>query len=684
LETVAQASIHEPAIIENASTTSFGELVARSKLLCAGFEDTGLQAGDRIAVILSNNAMFAISAFAIWKFGGILAPFDVRLLEDELVKYISDCDARAIITTQRMSRTVELIQRRVEGVEHAWLWPPDGGELRYLGPPTPARSKRPSSCLNSAQPAVTLYSTGSTGFPKRVTREHWQVVEEVECVSRVMGLSESDRILGAVPFFHSYGLVSALLCGLLSGARVYAVDDFFPKDIASLIEREKITGFPGVPFMYQLLADAGTAANFGSLRYALSAGAPLSPSTAEKFASKYGIRIRQHYGTTETGFLSVEPEHNEESTDMSVGFPIPGVSIEILDSALNVIRDGEQGSVAIVSRYAASGYDRVELNTESSFRGGRFFPGDLGRLTHDGRLILTGRQRGFINVAGNKVDPSEVEAVLKQLPVVTEAIVLGLPDGAAGEKIKAVLVTKGPCTRNDVYVHCSAKLAEFKRPRVIEFRKELPKSPSGKVLRKYLIEEEQSRPLGYAFDPRTGFRPAGDSSSPDPITTTLTTLSPFLRVLLVTDGTVTKSLEAFFWEPIDIALLLHVEDRSDRDCPDLKIQVGDRASRRRVILRGRFTGSAYAFAETLIASDAFPLTFRRMLVEGEMGVGDLLREGRIETYRELVALERPVAGQWAGFLAVDTSARVALRRYNICHNGRAVIQITEVFPEDRF
>ncbi len=688
LEAVAQRSPQEIAIVDNNVSISFSELVSRSGSLCVMLEQAGLQPGDRVAVILPNSLAFAISAFAIWKLGAILVPLHVQLLEEELLRYVSDCGVRAIITPQRMKATVELIQGKIATAEYAWLWPPDGSELPYLGneahqPPT-RTTDYANADLGIDRPGITQYSTGSTGFSKRVTRSHRQLLGEVECVARLMDLGVHDRVLGAAPFFHSYGLVNGLLCGVMSGSRVHAVNDFFPKDITSLIERERITGFPGVPFMYELLADLGRAANFQSLRYALSAGAPLSQSTAEKFRSKYGVPIRQLYGTTETGVASVEPEPTDEATEPSVGNPIPGVSIQILDDVHRVVADGEQGNVAIPSPFAASAYDGPETKAESSFKEGVFFPGDLGRLCSSGQLVLCGRRRGFINVAGNKVDPEEVEAVLKQLPAVSEAIVVGVPDGAAGEKVKAVLVATAPCTHSDVYAHCKTRLAEFKRPRSIEFRKELPRSPVGKILRKYLLDDDQERRPGYVFDPRSGFKPAAAAASNDSVTASLATLSPVLRALLVTDGTITKTLEAFFWEPIDVELLLHVEAGSDRDYPEMAVQAKDPVLRRRVVLRGRFTGSAYAFAETLIASDAFPPDFQRMLIEGRKGVGELLREWRLETYRELMAVEHTEAGQWAGYLGLKTTARVTLRRYNICHKGRAAIQITEVFPEDRF
>jgi chorismate-pyruvate lyase len=506
---------------------------------------------------------------------------------------------------------------------------------------------------------------------------------EVESVCQVMKLGPGDRILGVSPFFHSYGIITGFLCPILSGAQTYTINDFFPKDVAALIKRERITGFPGVPFMYQQLADLSKDADLSSLRYAISAGAPLPPETAATFRSRFGLPIRQHYGTTETGSVSVEPDDPSEQQEMSVGLPFPGVRIQIVDESSHPIEPGEIGNVAISSAFAASEYESPSAPGDSAFRDNLFLPGDLGRINLLGRLVLCGRRRGFINVAGNKVDPAEVEAVLKQIPAVTEAVVLGLPDGAAGEKIKAALVTAEPCSRNEVYAHCSAALADFKRPRIIEFRKELPRSPLGKILRKYLLDEQADEPR-YVFDPRTGFRQATIALSEDPVSSSLATLSPVLRSLLVTDGTITKILEAFFWEPIDIDILKHTEDAAEIDDVEFGIRAGDSILRRRVILRGRFTASSYVFAETVIASEAFSPDFRRLLLEGRKGIGELLRDQQLETYRELVGVERAEAGLWAGYLGIESTAPVAVRQYSIRHNGRSAVKILEVFPEHRF
>lgn len=487
LERITARDPGKIAVVEGNARSTYRQILDRIGTLSTTLVQQGIKPGEYVAVILPNSSDFVVAAFAIWRCGAVLVPLHVRFQEDEIIRYVTDCSVRAIISHSRFGALVQTIQTRQPGVEHAWLFPAGSGDCQYVGhgPASVANTSVPQ--VEADWPALSQYSTGSTGFSKRITRTHRQLVEEFDTVSKHLQISSADRILGVAPFFHSYGLSNVVLSSLLSGATLYAVSDFFPKDVIKLIETERLTGFPGVPFMYQLLADQRGGGDLSSLRYALAAGAPLPAVTTQNFFSLYQVGIRQLYGSTETGVISIEPAAATAGQDPTVGFPIPGVTVRITDESAQAVPAGTEGQVAVISRYAASRYENLSTKSESYFSEGVFYPGDLGRMEADDRLILSGRKRQFINVAGNKVDPTEIENVLREFPAITEVVVLGVPDGAASEKIKAVIVAREGCTRTDVIAHCK-RLAEFKRPRVIEFRQEIPKSPLGKILRKYLIE----------------------------------------------------------------------------------------------------------------------------------------------------------------------------------------------------
>lgn len=458
----------------------------------------GIGFGDTVAVLLGNGAEFLIAAFGIWRVGAVLAPLNPRLRTFELRRCLSDIHARVLVAEAGSESIASSATQQCDFLETIWLCSVD------KWPWLRSDSSRSNSNLNGERsanpivladaPAITQYTTGSSGIPKRITRTHAQLLAEVDSISTVFNVTSSDRILGVAPFYHSYGLMNAALLALLSGATLYWMPHFFPSDAARMIEGESITILPAVPFMLHLLAELRYPFCFKNLRCVVSAGAPLPIETAKAFHQKYGVSIRQLYGTSESGVVCVQAE-NRRLEFGNVGRPIPGVSVKIVDQSGSCLGSGIEGRIQIQSLFSATQYENSASIGESYFENESFYPGDLGELAVSGELSLRGRDRGFINVAGRKVDPAEVERTLQELPEIDEVAVLGIPDGAAGERIKAVIVTSGSISVSDVRSHCARRLAEFKVPKTIEFRNEIPKNSLGKILRTHLLSEVGLDPL---------------------------------------------------------------------------------------------------------------------------------------------------------------------------------------------
>ena len=674
LAAVASADCGSRVAISNAtSSMTYEGLIELAGRFCSELESAGVRPFDPVAVILRNSRQFLVAMFGMWKLGAVPVPLNPQLQEAELRKYAKDSGFRAVVTAARNSQLPLQMQANGAGIDHVWLCPSEADSWIYRGPAC-AKSIAAeirlahTGAIKPDHPAITQYSTGSTGTPRRIMRTHRQLLGEFHSVSGVLKVTPADRILGVAPFFHSHGLMNAAMLALLSGAALYPVDTFFPRDVARMIEREALTGFAGVPFMFQLLSDLQERYDFSSLRFALSAGASLPQSTARDFQKKYSIRIRQLYGSTETGVICIHCADDVSRDPNCVGSPIPGVRVRIVDDSCQPVPHGRTGMLQIVSPFAAIQYDDAAQTRESYFTDCSFLPGDLGELSGDGLLTLRGRRRGFINVSGNKVDPAEVEAALLGIPGIVEAAVLGVPDPPADEKIKAVLVAAAGVSQSMLRLECVTRLPEFKRPKVIEFRHELPRSPLGKVLRKCLLDEAGHSQV--KFDPFSLPRFA--------------TLPPFLRVLLATDGTVTRSLEAYFWEPIEVDILTHSYVNSDASYRDIDVEPGDEVLLRRVVLRGEFTRSAYVFAETVINTERVSLEMKRKLIEERRGIGELLLEGKEETYRELVSVRQTTAGAWATHLGITADDVVFVRKYMIFIGKRASYHIEEAFALARF
>jgi long-chain acyl-CoA synthetase len=346
----------------------------------------------------------------------------------------------------------------------------------------------PEEAARSSDPVLYLYSSGSTGRPKRIARTHSNLLFEIDCLRESLAISPSDRIIGVAPFSHTNGLLRSMVVSLLSGATLVPLAQFERRAVARAIEQHKITGFVGVPFMFAMLAEARwpQPVDFSSLRYCISASAPLRRETCLEFYKRYGLYVRQLYGTTETGSIAVNLGPRPEETMASVGTPYPGIAVEIFSADRNVLPAGETGDIAIRSPGATREYVGLPEETAASFVDGYFYPGDVGYKDADGNIYLAGRKSLFINRGGYKVNPYEVESLIESHPRVGEVAVIGMDTPYGDQKIKAVVVSTEPCEERDIIEFCRGKIADFKVPSVIEFRSEIPKSSTGKPLRKLL------------------------------------------------------------------------------------------------------------------------------------------------------------------------------------------------------
>jgi long-chain acyl-CoA synthetase len=243
-----------------------------------------------------------------------------------------------------------------------------------------------------------------------------------------------------------------------------------------------------VPFNFRLMAEAPAGADLASLRLLFSAGTALPRPSFEAFGERFGLLVRQLYGSTEAGFMTANLDPDPVATFESVGTPAGDVEIRIVDEDGDTLPPGEEGEVLVNSPAMTEGYSDMEDLNREAFRDGYFHTGDLGRLDDEGRLYLTGRKKLLIEVGGYKVDPIEVQDVVVAHPKVREAVVVGAEGRVEGEElVKAVVVPDEDVDDRELVEFCRERLANFKVPQIVEFREEIPKSPLGKVLRKYLV-----------------------------------------------------------------------------------------------------------------------------------------------------------------------------------------------------
>lgn len=464
---------------------SYADLRAWSARVTDALAPSCREPGRRIGLMMPNTAAYVAAFYGIARAGGVIAPLNVRYRTQELVYYLGDTHAAAVVVPPALESIVAEAVATLAEPPAIVVVDDDGGcRVARAG----AAPGRPAAGTGVSPPLLHQYTSGSTGAPKRVIRTHAQLLFELERLAAVFALDAGDRLLGAAPFTHVNGLVRTMMTSMYVGGTLHPVREFRRREVLELLTRERITYFGAVPSLFVILADTPVrgAVDLASLRTVFSASAPLLPADARRFREKYGHWIRQLYGSTETGTISVNLAPDVEGSLASVGRPLPDVRFDVVDEHGRPVPAGIEGEVRIASPAAVTSYDGNAEATASAFRDGWYWSGDLGRLAPDGSLALTGRTKLLINRGGFKVNPLEVEEAIASHPKVREVAVVGAPSGHGDDVVRAVIVASEPCAVDEIVAHCATRIADYKIPSRIEFRDALPKSDTGKLLRQKL------------------------------------------------------------------------------------------------------------------------------------------------------------------------------------------------------
>jgi long-chain acyl-CoA synthetase len=484
---------------------SYEDLYFKIKSLSKGFSSMGVSQGDCVAVLLPNCPEFVFSFYAIAKLNAIVLPLNHLFKEEEISYYIGDSNVKAIITDGarlelccnivcELNQTIEIIVIDSINSSAKYLYDLIGSEV----------AESFDTAFQFEGDVLYQYSSGSTGRPKKVGRTQYNLYHEVQNFTETVNVTSADSILCLVPFYHAHGLGNCLLAATCNGATLVILDQVFqngrplevpfvfrrPK-VLELIEREKVTILPAVPYIFNTLAEtpAENEADLSTLRLCFSAGNFLPKDVFHKFLDRFKLPIRQAYGCTESGSIAINLDKEPENTYDSVGFPMKNVEVKIIDDEGNELPPGLTGQIVIKSQAMTGGYHNMPKLNQQVFIQAGYLTGDLGRKDELGRLYITGRKKILIDTGGRKVDPLEVEDILVTHPKVKEAVIVGVKGPFAGEIVKAVIVqaTKERFEKEEIIFFCQERMAEFKVPKIIEFRDEIPKSPLGKTLRKELI-----------------------------------------------------------------------------------------------------------------------------------------------------------------------------------------------------
>lgn len=490
LRATADRSPSKPALVVGDARHTFDEVLEWSAQLAGGLEQAGIGPGDRVVVLLRNGPEFLVTFFAVTGIGATALLLDPASRSHELEHACEDCEPRAIVADSAG------MARWLEATRHL---PEPEFSLTFEGAGTSdpfwqfVRSS-PSLAMWQSDPdlvATYQYSSGSTGRAKRIGRTNAQWRFEAEAFAAAAGHGADDVVLCALPMFHAYGL-GYLITATALGATIVVQERVQPftlhrAETLELARAHEATILPAAPFMLDLLAAAPGPDGLPTVRYCAASGAPLTKETFDVFDARFGIPIRQEYGSTEAGKIAVNSNPEPRPTWASVGKPIPGVTLLILDDEDDAAPSDTIGRIALRSPGLTTDHPYAD-SSESPYLGDLFLTGDVGRLDAEGNLTIVGRTKVFLDVLGEKVDPTEVEEVLVQHPAVKETVVVGVPDSRSGATaVKAAVVLESDCDERELIRFCKERLASYKAPSLVEFRDEIPRSPIGKILRKELI-----------------------------------------------------------------------------------------------------------------------------------------------------------------------------------------------------
>ncbi|MFA0842825.1 class I adenylate-forming enzyme family protein [Streptomyces rochei] len=488
----------------------------------------GLERGERVAVLLQNSPHFVLAVLGAWKAGAVVVPVNPMYKAGEVGHVLRDGEVAALVCSDRawgayLRQTAADSPVRIvlTGCELDFQSRQDTRVLTFERlPDAPdaddltraARSGHPAPAGRDPEPgdtALISYTSGTSGTPKGATNTHRNIMYNAERQRTGLGLPEAPVYFALAPLFHITGMVCEFGACLNSVGTLVLAYRFEAGVVLDAFaeHRPHYTVGPSTAFMALAAHPAVTREHFASFANISSGGAPLPPALVEKFRAGFGPYIRNGYGLTEcTAPCASVPPHLEAPVDpvsgtLAVGVPGPDTVVRIVDEQGAEVPFGEQGEIVVSGPQVVPGYWRRPDATAETFPGGELRTGDIGFMDEEGWLYVVDRKKDMINASGFKVWPREVEDVLYTHPAVREAAVVGVPDGYRGETVKAYISLRpGADTDPDALAaYCEERLAAYKYPRHVEILPDLPKTASGKILRRELRSrtqrDEQARPL---------------------------------------------------------------------------------------------------------------------------------------------------------------------------------------------
>jgi long-chain acyl-CoA synthetase len=518
LEANAQRFPRRVALEFLGRSLTYRELWREVEAFAKGLQEAGLRPGDRVAIMLPNSPQFVIAFYGTLLAGGVGVNVNPMYTPRELRHQLQDAGAETLVILDQLLPRYQEVKAEVPvrllvrtGIQDYLPFPKNllyPLMLRRKGQAPKALEGIPwRAFLKRGRPepvavdlddlALLQYTGGTTGLAKGAMLTHRNLSSNaLQVRAWIPDFREGEEVvLGAIPFFHVYGMTVAMNLALLGAAKLVLLPRPEIGPIVEAIEKHRVTLFPGVPTLYVAFNNFPgiEKRNLKSVRACISGSAPLPLEVAERFEKLTGAKLVEGYGLTEASPVThCNPLYGERRLG-SVGLPLPGVDAKVVDEEGKEVPLGEVGELIVKGPNVMKGYWNRPEETQKALKDGWLFTGDLARMDQDGYFYIVDRKKDMIIAGGYNIYPREVEEVLYGHEAVQEAAVVGVPDPYRGETVAAFIVLKeayrGKVTEKDIEAFCRANLAAYKVPRIIQFRDSLPKSSVGKILKRELTKE---------------------------------------------------------------------------------------------------------------------------------------------------------------------------------------------------
>ncbi len=502
-ELVARAAAQNPnktAIIFKDQKMTYGELNARVNKVANGLRQLGVKRGDRVALYIHNLPQFVEAFYGVQVCGATVIPMNVMYKAGEIQYIMNDAGVKAIITLAPFYPNVQAIRDSVPSLENAVVLgaePLPGALLWHQAFAGQSEQATPEPG-DEDDVAVILYTSGTTGKPKGAMLTHKNLISNIQQVGQLtrLGVTSDDIVWLGLPMFHSYALSVGMNSCVYYGSTMDIMERFDPTASLEMIQNNKDSILLAAPPMYVAWVNHPAVGSYdlSSLRVVSSGAAALPVAVLEKFHQLTGVEIMEGYGLTETAPVATSNGAGPVTKPGSIGPAIPDMEIKIFDENDQEVPVGEVGELVCRGPNVMKGYFNKPEANEEAFRNGWFHTGDMAKVDEDGYYYIVDRKKDMILVSGFNVYPREVEEVLYHHPKIADAAVVQSPDEYQGESVLAFVVLKQgqTATEQEIIDYCRNEIAVFKCPRRVEFRTELPKNMTGKVLRRELREEAVS------------------------------------------------------------------------------------------------------------------------------------------------------------------------------------------------